>query len=67
MKHYTIKDRFEMTLGNIEYQGGAAWDDIEKLEHLLTLLIQGKSLNDEFSFVKGHISVLKKHLSQFEK
>jgi|LakMenEpi03Aug12_release.lakeMendotaPanAssembly.Ray.scaffolds.fasta_scaffold5174652_1 hypothetical protein len=55
---YTIKERFNLTLGNIEYQGGAHWDDIEKLEHLLALLKLGKKLTDEFDFVKNHKQII---------
>ncbi len=47
----TIRTRFETTLANIEFQGYAMWDDIEKLEHLLSLMKLGKSLDDEFDFV----------------
>ena len=53
MKNYTIKQRIEMTMGNIEYQGFAAWDDIEKLKHITALLEMGKSLDDDFEFVNN--------------
>jgi hypothetical protein len=53
MKNYTIRQRFEMTIGNIEYQGFAAWDDLEKLRHLTALLEMGKNLDDDFEFVEN--------------
>ncbi len=51
MTNYSIKERILMTMGNIEHQGFAAWDDIEKLQHITALLQMGKSLDDEFEFV----------------
>jgi len=67
MKNYTIKDRIEIALGNMEFQGKANWDDLEKLEHILVHLIQGKSINDEFTFVKDHFSILKDYINKLEK
>jgi hypothetical protein len=37
-----------MTIGNMEHQGCAYWDDIEKLEVVIELLKKGKNLNDDF-------------------
>jgi len=68
MKNYTIEDRIKMTLGNMEFQGGyAMWDDIEKLEHILTLLLQGKNIKEDFEFVDNHFSVIKNHIKELEK
>jgi hypothetical protein len=36
-----------MTMENIDYQGTAYWDDIDKLELVLDLLKRGRSLDDE--------------------
>jgi len=47
-KYYSIRERIEMTIGNMEYQGCAYWDDIEKLEVVVELLKKGKNLNDDF-------------------
>jgi len=47
-KYYSIRERIEMTVGNIEHQGCAYWDDIEKLEVVIELLKKGKNLNDDF-------------------
>ena len=34
--YYTIGDRIEITVSNIEFQQGyAMWDDIEKLENVV--------------------------------
>ena len=50
---YTIKKRLELFIGNCEVQNGVAmFDDIEKLENILELMKQGKSIHDEFEFVK---------------
>lgn len=63
----TIKERIETTVGNMEVQQGfAMWDDIEKLEHLLALLIQGKGLEDEFTFVPDHFSVIQEHFNKIQ-
>ena len=60
---YTIKQRMEGIMSNMEHQNGKAWsDDIEKMEHLLALMIQGKSLNDDFEWVEDHSEVIKEHL-----
>ena len=68
MKNYTIEDRIKMTLGNIEFQQGyAMWDDIEKLEHILALLLQGKNIKDDFTFVDNHFEVIKNHIKELEK
>ena len=58
MKNYTIKDRIEFLIGNMEHQGIAHWDDIEKVEHILAHLIMGKRLDDEFTFIDNHLEVL---------
>jgi hypothetical protein len=47
-KYYSIRERLEMTIGNMEHQGCAYWDDIEKLEVVIELLKKGKKLNDDF-------------------
>jgi hypothetical protein len=48
----TLKERIETTVGNMEVQEGfPLWDDIEKMEHVLAMMIKGKSLQDEFDFV----------------
>jgi hypothetical protein len=50
-KPQTIAERLEITLNNIEFQGGVAyWDDIEKLEIIINNLKSGKNINDEFDF-----------------
>ena len=55
-----------MVIGNMEHQNGKAWtDDIEKMEHLLALMIQGKSLNDDFEWVEDHSEVIKEHLKNW--
>ena len=49
-KPQTIAERLQMTLNNIEFQGGIAyWDDIEKLECIVNSLQSGKNINDDFS------------------
>ena len=63
----TIKERIEGTVGNMESEfqkGFAMWDDIEKLEHVLALVIQGKSLQDDFEFVPDHFSVIQDHFKK---
>jgi hypothetical protein len=36
---YTLAERLELTLGNIQFQQGQVlWDDMEKLETLLEIL-----------------------------
>lgn len=61
----TIKERIEATVGNMEVQGGQAlWDDIEKMEHVLAMMIEGKSLQDEFDFVPDHGEVIREHLKE---
>jgi|DEB0MinimDraft_10_1074344.scaffolds.fasta_scaffold171815_2 hypothetical protein len=63
----TIKERIEGTVGNMEFQKGfAMWDDIEKLEHVLALVIQGKSLQDDFEFVPDHLSVIQDHFKKIQ-
>ena len=63
----TIRERIETTVGNMEVQQGIAmWDDIEKVEHLLALLIQGKGLEDEFAFVPDHFSVIQEHFNKIQ-
>ena len=63
----TIKERLKMTIANIEFQKGHAfWDDVEKLEHILALFIEGKSINDEFEWVDNHFEVLKDHINNLE-
>jgi len=47
-KYYSIRERIEMTMGNIEHQGCAYWDDIEKLEIIVELLKKGKNLDSDF-------------------
>lgn len=47
MKNYTIRQRLKMTMENIDYQGTAYWDDIDKLELVLDLLKRGRTLDDE--------------------
>jgi hypothetical protein len=47
-KYYSIRERLEMTMGNIEHQGVAYWDDIEKLEVVIELLKKGKNLDSDF-------------------
>jgi hypothetical protein len=47
-KYYSIRERIEMTIGNIEHQGCAYWDDIEKLEIVIELLKKGKNLDSDF-------------------
>lgn len=66
MENYTIKDRIEMTTGNIEFQGGALWDDIEKMEHILVSLLIGKKLDDEFVFIPNHLEILTKHIKSLK-
>jgi len=63
---YSIKERFELTLGNIEFQGQAYWDDLEVLEHLIALMINGKSLEDPFQFVDEHTKVIEEHLNKIK-
>ena len=64
----TLKERIETTVGNMEVQGGQAlWDDIEKMEHVLAMMIQGKSLEDEFGFVPDHFQVIENHFSKLKK
>jgi len=63
----TLKERIETTVGNMEVQGGQAlWDDIEKMEHVLAMMIKGKSLQDEFDFVPNHFQVIEEHLSKIK-
>jgi hypothetical protein len=47
-KYYSIRERLEMTIGNIEHQSCAYWDDIEKLEIVIELLKKGKNLDSDF-------------------
>jgi hypothetical protein len=47
-KYYSIRERIEMTIGNMEHQGCAYWDDIEKLEVVIELLKKGKNLDSDF-------------------
>lgn len=47
-----IRRRLETSVTNCEHQGGfALWDDIEKLESILMLMKDGKSLDDQFEFI----------------
>lgn len=63
----TLKERIETTVGNMEVQGGRAlWDDIEKMEHVLAMMIQGKSLEDEFGFVPNHFAVIQEHINKIK-
>lgn len=63
----TLKERIETTLGNMEVQQGQAlWDDIEKMEHVLAMMIQGKTLEEEFNFVPNHFEVLEQHISKIK-
>jgi len=49
-KPTTIAERLQITLNNIEFQGGIAYfDDIEKLECIVNSLKSGKNINDDFS------------------
>jgi hypothetical protein len=48
----TIRQRLETFVANCEHQEGfALWDDIEKLESILMLMKEGKSLDDQFEFI----------------
>lgn len=63
----TIKERIETTVGNMEVQQGQAmWDDIEKMEHVLALMIQGKGLTEGFEFVPDHFQVIEDHFSKIK-
>ncbi len=61
----TLKERIEGIIGNMEVQEGRAlWDDIEKMEHVLAMMIEGKGLQDEFDFVPDHGEVIREHLKE---
>ena len=61
----TLKERIEGIIGNMEAQGGyPLWDDIEKMEHVLAMLIKHKTLQDEFDFVPDHGEVIREHLKE---
>ena len=63
----TLKERIETTVGNMEVQEGfPLWDDIEKMEHVLAMMIKGKSLQDEFGFVPNHFQVIEDHFSKLK-
>lgn len=63
-KRYSIRQRIDMTVGNIDYQGGRAFcDDLEKIYHIWLLLKKGHTLDDDFYFVNGdEIDELEKRL-----
>ena len=47
MKNYTISERLELTLGNIKHQQNLVlWDDIEKLEEVLTRVQELEKQNE---------------------
>ena len=53
-KEESIEERIYTTLNNIKHpaQGKQAlWDDIEKLDHVLGLLILGKKIDSKFRFL----------------
>ena len=63
----TLKERIEGTIGNMEHQEGfALWDDIEKMEHVLAMMIKQKSLQDEFDFVPNHFQVIEDHFKNLK-
>ncbi len=63
----TLKERIEAIIGNMEVQEGyALWDDIEKMEHVLAMMIQQKSLQDEFDFVPNHFQVIEDHFKNLK-
>lgn len=44
---YTLAERLELTIGNIEFQKGRVfWDDLEKLELILEALKKREAAND---------------------
>lgn len=44
---YTLAERLELTIGNIEFQKGRVfWDDLEKLELILEALKKMEAAND---------------------
>ena len=63
----TLKERIEGIIGNMEVQEGfALWDDIEKMEHVLAMMIKQKSLQDEFDFVPNHFQVIEDHFKNLK-
>ena len=50
----SIEERLYITIGNIKHpaQGDKAmWDDIEKLDHVMGLLMLGKKITSPFRFL----------------
>ena len=50
----SIEDRLYTTICNIKHpaqNGRALWDDLEKLDHVLGLLMLGKKIDSPFRFL----------------